>query len=57
MNSFVPGQLGQNLPLRAGQFQQPRLVFEAAAQQTRHIVQQKAKGFIGTGGGGHACLI
>src|SRR6266404_20347 len=42
LDALVARQMGQDLPLRAGQPQAARILLEALAHQPRHIVKQKA---------------
>ncbi|MNN96968.1 hypothetical protein D3C81_2160370 [compost metagenome] len=44
MNAFIEGQLGQHLPLRAGQVEVARALFEALAHQPRHIMHKETHG-------------
>ena len=42
VDAFMPGQIGQHLPLGAGQPRRPRPLFEPLSKQTRDIVQHEA---------------
>jgi hypothetical protein len=50
LNAFIPGQVRQNLPLRAGQAQTgaTSTLLEVLAQKSRYVMQEKAEGWVET---------
>jgi hypothetical protein len=44
MDTFILGEIGESLPLRAREAEIPGALFEALAQESGDVMEQKAQG-------------